>query len=292
MESAITGNMSNLIVVVGLIPPKRLCCVLISRQMKAVKQFKSLLTRRRPYLIDNILGGDTRIVQPPLSMFTHGATPTHHRARSVDTDDRRPIEQVLVAEGVHRIIDTEGMNKAAPEKKDAAIAYQPIKMKSGSYDHPKRKTGKGPEARRSHTGPPSGHVGKGHAHNPLDEHLFLSVGLGSEDDPPDPPLVSESPPAADINIYETAYHEEIERLRLKPGNHATLYLTRRVETQKEFLEDPNLVASNDDGPIQQSGLAGLLQKVRDKREQTGEGNTNGDVGGDQGATDESQSSNG
>lgn len=51
------------------------------------------------------------------------------------------------------------------------------------------------------------------------------------------PIVSESPGAADIDIYETAYTEEIERIRQrcrdegKDEEESTVYLTRRVDAR-------------------------------------------------------------
>ncbi|OKL61669.1 hypothetical protein UA08_02771 [Talaromyces atroroseus] len=79
-------------------------------------------------------------------------------------------------------------------------------------------------------------------------------------DPDAVPIVSESPGASEIDIYETAYREEIERIkkrsissRLDPGtgvaagdtsregNEQTpatrVYLTRRVESQKKHLDE-------------------------------------------------------
>jgi hypothetical protein len=51
------------------------------------------------------------------------------------------------------------------------------------------------------------------------------------------PIVSESPGAADIDIYETAYTDEIERIRQrcrdegKDEEESTVYLTRRVDAR-------------------------------------------------------------
>lgn len=107
---------------------------------------------------------------------------------------------------------------------------------------------------------------RGHARDPLEEeHPYLFIGPSSfsghtekHTDPPragiivpyletsetsnagnqefthdDVPIVSESPGAAEIDIYETAYREEIERIRkrslTREGSHPRVYLTRRVE---------------------------------------------------------------
>ncbi|KAJ9195412.1 hypothetical protein DTO207G8_7743 [Paecilomyces variotii] len=68
----------------------------------------------------------------------------------------------------------------------------------------------------------------------------------------DVPIVSESPGAADIDIYETAYREEIERIRkrrlAREGTHPKVYLTRRVEGKNVDLgELAGAEASQDAG---------------------------------------------
>jgi [calcium/calmodulin-dependent protein kinase] kinase len=88
-------------------------------------------------------------------------------------------------------------------------------------------------------------IGKGHAHDPLEDILFLNIGTG-EDCPEQTPehyIVSESPSNVDINVYETAYQLEVERLmetRKLQGRRPTLYLTRRVENIK-YLRDKELI---------------------------------------------------
>jgi hypothetical protein len=93
---------------------------------------------------------------------------------------------------------------------------------------------------------------RGHARDPLADQLYLyigpstfsgasgnadrraSFGPGGEEDML---IVSESPGAADIDIYETAYLEEIERIRQRIKDEgmneeeATVYLTRRVDAR-------------------------------------------------------------
>jgi [calcium/calmodulin-dependent protein kinase] kinase len=97
-------------------------------------------------------------------------------------------------------------------------------------------------------------LGKGHAHNPLEDHLYLQIGTGEDAPPVEDPscyIVSESPSNADINVYETAYQEEIARIQkvkeeregdregVREGR-PTLYLTRRVENMRS-LKDSELV---------------------------------------------------
>ena len=112
---------------------------------------------------------------------------------------------------------------------------------------------------------------RGHARDPLaEEHTYLFIGPSTysgsltetsdsapdiseepEDFPPPDPtdpgspsdtptqIVSESPGAAEFEIYETAYRQEVERIRER-GNtlqtsNPTLYLTRRVEGKDDVL---------------------------------------------------------
>lgn len=230
--------------------------------------------KKRPYLMEGMFGRDTRLVQPPLSLSRSEAAPVHHRARSVDILDRRPIEGALVVEGVHRDIDLSGANNVLSVG-GTAVAYEPTKRRSESPEEHKGHGQPSPKrtlnAHRSENRPSGGHhvarkeSGKGHAHDPLEEHLFLEIGPHGEDDPPQPPAVSESPPAAGIDIYETAYHEEIERIRKKQGKQATLYLTRRVEKNQEYQQDENLIGSPDDGSTPKSGFAKMIELAREKK---------------------------
>lgn len=273
-NEAITGSLSNILVI-----------------MKAVKKFKNSIAHKRPHRITGILGGDARIVQPPLTISHPDKSYVHHKTKSVDTHDRRPIERALVAEGVHRDIDLSGFNQSLPDREDSAITYSPTSSPSTPT---KPKSQKSPEidstsptsprrdlhaSPKDHRSQPSGssspwtipipskskdHQGKGHAHDPLTDHLFLAIGPGGDTDPPDPPAVSESPPAADINIYETAYHSEVQRIREKRGKEATLYLTRRVDAKKEYREDRNMMGVDRNVQAGKSGFARILDLARKK----------------------------
>lgn len=107
-----------------------------------------------------------------------------------------------------------------------------------------------------HTMDESGH--RGHAHDPLKDHLYLFIGPSTyspanhnedqsqparrgsfipDEDMPDengPPIVSESPGAAEMDIYETAYRDEVEKIRSrtkasKTEEEPVVFLTRRVD---------------------------------------------------------------
>ncbi|MCJ1404684.1 hypothetical protein MMC11_007910 [Xylographa trunciseda] len=263
MNRAITGNLSNLILV-----------------MKAVNKFKSLLNRRRPYLMSSILGQGGRIVQPPLSINSDPLRGMPQKSRSFDAHDRRPVESALVQEGVHRVIESDLMDISPPEREDGAVLQSPVQMSMDTHDKQesskasvyRRDLNAHPEAHRSGEGSQPRGIeqrkdnGKGHAHDPLEELIFLDVGPFASENPPDPPAVSESPPAVEVNVYETAYHDEIERIRARQGSETTLFLTRRVENKKEYQSDENLIGIDKAHSSAPSGFAKLLQKVRESDE--------------------------
>lgn len=223
--------------------------------------------------MSGILGRETRLVQPPKSMLRDEENPPHIRTtRSVDTADRKPIEQALAAEGIHRdpdlsIFEAGRSSMAEPSTPKSPDRNHRDSVKSPTSDSPKSKIPVQPKDHRSKPSTTDDH-GKGHAHDPLEDHLFLAVGPYGNDEPPDPPAVSESPAAAETNIYETAYSEEIERIRSRSGTAATLYLTRRVEKNGDFRDDDNLV-EREKGSDESSkrGLSSFLGLVRKKERQ-------------------------
>jgi [calcium/calmodulin-dependent protein kinase] kinase len=276
--------------------------------MKAARRFKGLLTKTRPYIMDSILGQSSRMVQPPQAMNSPSSRKPsrdmlprvvppslHHRPHSDGTQDRRPIEQALAREGVHRAIDPDIMDSPVPMTPTTnfpapfAFAHKPSGPKP-SADPPHSYTRRDPlpKSTRADSGKalPEDHHGRGHAHNPLDDFLYLSIGPGARDDPSsdpssDPsaadandefPTVSESPPASELNIYETAYHQEVERIRTNSRS-ATLYLTRRVREPEKYEDDAHIIQGE---PVeqppghhhQQSVLERLVDKARSKGKAT------------------------
>ncbi|KAF6223509.1 hypothetical protein HO133_000352 [Letharia lupina] len=263
-NQAITGNLSNILVL-----------------MKAVKRFKNIVAHKRPSGLQGILGKDTRMVQPPLSMSRPEKRPLFHKTRSVDTHDRRPIEQALVAEGVHRDVDLDGFEKSLADREDTAIAYSPTSPTKRFSEHdPEQSPSSATNNKRTHnahpqahrppvhasTAPmPGPHSGRGQAHDPLSDHLYLGLGPGGSSRTPSPPCVSESPPAAETNIYETAYDMEIQRLRAANGRAATLFLTRRVERNEQYQNDELFMrGTSGDAPKAKSGFARVLEEARMK----------------------------
>ncbi|KAF1953199.1 calmodulin dependent protein kinase [Byssothecium circinans] len=299
VNAAITGNMGHLVTVV-----------------RAVKRFKQLLFRRRPERLEGILGSASRIVQPPLSMRPSGL----RKSRSQDTDDRRPIEYALATEGVHHEIDIDNDIHRLPRGVDAVAHVKPGFRPGGIPGIPNRPSLKGSitssplspqpiritDAKAIHdsmsyrppvskpiaipstavSSPPSTPLGKGHAHDPLEDTLFLNIGTG-EDYEPRPSeetyMVSESPSAVDIDIYDTAYREEVDRIvkrrEVTPNGLArrpTLYLTRRVENVKSIMRDNNdCIFDHGKSPTEaksdlKGGFKNLVKKAKEEIEARGE----------------------
>ena len=234
--------------------------------MKAAKRFKNAIAHKRPPVMDSILGEGSSIVEPPSSMFSPGKPPLHHRTKSEDMHDRKPTEQVLVSEGVHRDVgkslQEEDLSVNPPAQTPVSKKHDP-----SSPTSPKRNLHAHPEEHRA-TQPqlirrPTDHTGKGQAHDPLSEHLYLALGPGGSSRSPSPPTVSESPPAAEVNIYEQAYDNEIQRLRSIPGRSSSLFLTRRVESADKYrLEEDLIRGTEDERPKEKGGFAKLLEHAR------------------------------
>ncbi|KAF2637689.1 Pkinase-domain-containing protein [Massarina eburnea CBS 473.64] len=294
VNAAITGNMGHLVTVV-----------------RAVKRFKQLLFRRRPERLEGILGSASRIVQPPLSMRPSGL----RKSRSQDTDDRRPIEYAFTTEGVHHDFEIDNDIHRLPLGADAVahakpyrtgatgsktslkslatgspLSPQPVGLtdakvihESMSYRSPVSKSITIPSTAVSSA--PTTPLGKGHAHDPLEDTLYLNIGTGDEPNshPSDETyIVSESPSAVDVDIYDTAYREEVDRIvkrrEITPGvpRRPTLYLTRRVENVKSIMRDNNdCIFDHGKSPTEarndlKGGFKSLVKKAKEEIEARGE----------------------
>ncbi|KAH6622204.1 kinase-like domain-containing protein [Boeremia exigua] len=240
VNAAITGNMGHLVTVV-----------------QAVKRFKQLLFRRRPERFDGILGSASRIVQPPMSMRPSAL----RKSKSQDTDNRRPVEGVLAAEGVHRDVDIHERNPT-----DANVIHDNMSYRSAAT----------PSIITPNTVPsgPTTPIGKGHAHDPLEDTLFLNIGTGEESASENTLFVSESPSNVDINVYETAYEEEVQRIiaqRKDQHRSPTLYLTRRVEDIKRIRDvDCVFDEGKDIGRGIKGGFKEFVKKTKEDIEARGE----------------------
>jgi hypothetical protein len=105
--------------------------------------------------------------------------------------------------------------------------------------------------------------GKCHAHDPLDEGpLFLGIGTGGEDSLHIPPenIIGESP------IYDLAYELEEDSIYATQEHKAAVYLTRQVDSKREYKADENMIDATNvaqvDGSMPHKGFKGLLDEGR------------------------------
>ncbi|OAL50908.1 Pkinase-domain-containing protein [Pyrenochaeta sp. DS3sAY3a] len=288
VNAAITGNMGHLVTVV-----------------RAVKRFKQLLFRRRPERIESILGSASRIVQPPMSMRPS----VLRQSKSQDTHDRRPVEGVLTTEGVHHEIKIDDKYRRIPETTNdvpysrpsfkpepissrssgktattnSPTAPQPARVSEAKVVHESMSSRPTPSQpipipSSVHTSAPSTPIGKGHAHDPLEDLLFLNIGTG-EDCPPsseDNCVVSESPSNVDMNVYETAYEEEVQRIiaqrkdQYSNNRRPTLYLTRRVENVKSIRDSDCIFDEGQDRRDLKGSFKSFVTKTKEDIEARGE----------------------
>lgn len=124
------------------------------------------------------------------------------------------------------------------------------------------------------TSGPSTPIGKGHAHDPLEDTLFLNIGTGEESASADTMFVSESPSNVDINVYEAAYEEEVQRIinqRKDQHRRPTLYLTRRVEDIKRIRDSDCVFDEGKEvGRSLKGGFKEFVKKTKEDIEARGE----------------------
>ncbi|KAI1932427.1 hypothetical protein LOZ65_000721 [Ophidiomyces ophidiicola] len=253
MNTAITKNLSHAITVV-----------------KAVHKFKRLIEPASPRVMHSILGDDenSHFVLPPLSigesdsdMHLHNRK-KHKPETPVSSGNSDPIHQLNLG-----VMDTEDVAKGSDSPASQTLDYPNHPGRLGQKRAPNSSTSDIIMHQGSRTSTPSKSSvfegTRGHARDPLEEenpYLFIgpsrfltgdlsgniqdkaSDDIEAVDVSPDydsMPIVSESPSAADIDIYEIAYREEIERISsesLEPhASVPTVYLNRRVDGKRSSL---------------------------------------------------------
>ena len=294
ISAAITSNMGRVLAVA-----------------RAVKRFNRLLRRRRPELKDGILGHSPRYLEPPASLDK--SQRDHHRPRSEDTYNRRPVEGALASEGVHHELHVTDSGNVTPRLMDSrpVSAQSDHDMEEADPDDSNTKrprTTGAPTLKKAATihatiDHPERHLaddenGRGHAHNPLLDTPFLNVGIGpgpasSDDESHDKDILSESPGAGEEGIFEKAYQEELDRIAANRGKSATMYLTRRVEHLSELKNREGIV--NHTIGATTTGLAGIIAKAGRKlkaeeeekaRQSHGSGGQKGDGDNQEGTEEE------
>jgi calcium/calmodulin-dependent protein kinase kinase 2 len=244
--------------------------------MKAVKKFKGLLNHhKRPAGITGTLGQGVRTLHHSsagsLSAIDGLSEPPLHKSRSDDLHDRRSVEQALATKGVHHDMNPPDANarRSMGSKIDESMELIDGHEQDTPHPTPKKLSSDELPAPTPGISRIDSHE-RGHAHDPLDEEpLFLGIGSGDQDSLELPPqeLVAESPTAAEFSIYETAYQQEVDRIREAQGHTATVYLTRRVNSKKEYKQDRHMVDTPSAAQVvgqPHAGFKNLLDKARER----------------------------
>jgi len=241
--------------------------------MKAVQKFKNQLDKKRPSVIPGPLGKGIYTPHSSSSTILNGnPQPMSQKATSIDIYDRGSVEVALTTESTHREINAAGteLHPLTNKMNSAMVIDVDITQDLLSHKLHKVSTDRLPATpvlgmHRTESGE------KGHAHDPLDEEpLFLGIGNGSDDtlEAPHTDLIAESPTAAEFNIYDRAYQEEVDRIRASKGDSATVYLTRRVDKKKEYKGDKDMIdpplATQIQDSLPHHGFKGLLDTAREK----------------------------
>ena len=207
--------------------------------------------------MESILGHGEGIVQPPQAMTPPARNITRLlTSQSLNLDDRQAIEGALAAEGVHREIHVDDLKALLPHDDGREDASTESEHKDkNETDHSRSRARAIPHR--------DGYAAKGQAHDPSDDSpIFLEVGPGGATTDTPSLIVSESPPAADINIYDAAYRKEVERIRETQGVNTKVFLTKRVDQIKGQLVDKGLLVEDESSDRPKVGWSKLLEKSK------------------------------
>jgi len=244
--------------------------------VKAVNKFKSLVDKNKLLGITSILGdhGDAHFSHPPAMMQKeHVSLPP--KSHSFNTFGREHPEEARRTEGISHdmsklnvrpvpTLSIDDTTQADGKTENSKVYSNSSALLSGRSTDTEdsisriQTTGEMESLDPQHLPPfrslkpharTTDEIGhRGHAHDPLEDQLYLYIGpstfsgtssnMGvdgafvSGDD--EEPIVSESPGAADVDIYETAYRDEIERIMARAKEEKrepNVYLTRRVDAK-------------------------------------------------------------
>ncbi|KAK5197001.1 hypothetical protein LTR96_000701 [Exophiala xenobiotica] len=250
MNSAITTNMRNVMTVV-----------------KAVNKFKSLLESNKSGAMTSILGdqSDAHFSYPPATMKKEANAQATEPVTAKDSTERDDLQQgeKTYNRGPVPTLSIDDTTITAKNKQKSGVVNMPLALpreaSTDTEDLSRDPTAAEIESLDPAKLPPfrslrppastTDDVGRrGHAHDPLEDQLYLYIGpstfsgvsSNADDDgafmPHDDDMlvVSESPGAADVDIYETAYRDEIERIMAQANEQNKephVFLTRRVDAR-------------------------------------------------------------
>ncbi|KAJ9627313.1 hypothetical protein H2203_003775 [Taxawa tesnikishii (nom. ined.)] len=250
----------------------------ITGNMKAVRRFKKLLLRKRPELMEGIFGRASRIVAPPLAM-----RPNRPReSRSTDTDDRRPLARAVTAEGVHTEVPISDDLKRLP--KTSTLWPSPSRPRTShkACSNPlatastraavckRKKKRQAPITRTRGVCTPSPPTLTPRAMRTTLSQTRYSWTSG-------PGRTAKASPRQEERVAMSSWNPRCggdgclrgrvprrdEKILDRKGKSATMYLTRRVEGNKDIREHEAIVDHSRHGTGASGGLAGLVKKAKE-----------------------------
>ena len=257
--------------------------------MKAVSRFKTLIARKRPDLVQSILGHASKFVRPPKSMHPPSSRAKGATTISISDEEMQQARKKLADKGDHQgahLVDE--LDRLPGHIRTAVVSTtQPDETKDAkSPDHADSPPpAESPRSlRKVHTDPQRHppEPGKGHAHDPLKEQRFLSIGPGPHpndldgaadsaspsfaSDPSDIVVSESPPPVGDDDIFERAYDKEVANIYSEKGRSTTVYLTRRVEKKmRPKIEHASAEASSLKSSWQGAARSRLAGAVGDEK---------------------------
>lgn len=239
-------------------------------------------------MMEGIFGRASRIVAPPSLL---GRAYPSRKSKSQDTHNRKPVEQALIAEGIHHPLVVNEDNEVTPQCFEQARESENSLLEDHSIE---QQTTEGRLSQRKETDthhPParqrtSSHdsTTRGHAHDPLKDTLWLNIGAGTDPATDPETCISESPTGTEDGIYEMAYRQEMDKILERRGRAATMFLNRRVEHRSDIKKHDNIVDharaatmsafGGGGSDLAGGGLAGLIQKAKAAAHKEGDSNEN------------------
>lgn len=200
--------------------------------------------------MDSILGRASKMVAPPLTMTgisDAGSSIKSKLKRHLSGKDD-PSDFGMTGSGIYRAKDLDKEEANISERMKATGISKPTRSATEStLSHQGDGTidsgrGRDPRERQRHSYDDNI---KGHAHNILEDQIFVDIGTGPynsdgeehDEDSSDYEhhyIVSESPSGTDDPVFERAYEKKVKEIE-STGMPTTIYKTRRIDKMREKL---------------------------------------------------------
>jgi len=212
-----------------------------------VGMFKRLVVKRREERAlqtaaeekENIITDSAEGISTSPTALTPPLLPVQHRSKSDETSDRAPVQGELVSEGVNLFaepLDLTSVAKTLPKRDDSGISIpdDPSTSTSAPYlnilEAPLDETDDTTNVwKRLIEGT---NLPKRSDTYEDTERPYLNVGDSFH---PSGGFVTRSPAPTDLPIYETAYQDDVDRIKRQHGD-VMVYLNKRVEEKEKKPE--------------------------------------------------------